>query len=57
MAIRCGLGHVLFRGRHPTFTPEDRPFVVDKDLTPDVTFTFIDVIPGAVKPGEYHTMK
>ncbi|KAI1289768.1 hypothetical protein HDE_09260 [Halotydeus destructor] len=57
MAIRCGVGHILFRGRHPTFTPEDKPFVVDKDLTPDVNFTFIDVIPGCVRPNEYHCFR
>lgn len=57
MAIRAGVGHILFRGRHPQFTPEDRPFVVDKDLGPDVFFTFIDVIPGVIRPHEYHNFR
>lgn len=50
------IGNILFRGRKPPFTPDDKPFVIDKDITSDVTFTFIDVIPGVVQPGEYHTL-
>lgn len=54
MAIRSGIGHTMFRGRHPTFIPEDRPIIIDKDLGPEVTFSFIDVVPGVVRPHEFH---
>ena len=57
MAIRAGIGHTMFRGRHPTFTPEDRPIIIDKDLGPEVTFSFIDVIPGVVRPHEFHVFR
>jgi hypothetical protein len=54
MAIRAGVGHILFRSRHQRFIPEDRPFVIDSELRPDVMFTFIDVIPGVSGPHEFH---
>lgn len=47
MAYRY-VGHILWRDRDRGFHPED-PIVVDKDLRPDIKFTFIDIIPGVVK--------
>lgn len=52
MAVRAGVGHILFRSR--PFVPEDRPIVIDSDLRPEITFTFIDVIPGVPRPHEFH---
>lgn len=53
MAIRAGVPSLLIR-RQREFIPEDRPIVIDKDLGPEVSFTFIDIIPGEVEQHEFH---
>lgn len=57
MAIRAGVAANLVFRRHREFVPEDRPIVIDKDLGPDVSFTFIDIIPGEVDPHEFHNFR
>lgn len=56
MAIRPGvIGHAWLRRNRREFIPEDRPIVIDKDLRPEVSFTFVDVIPGQLDPHEFHS--
>ncbi|RWS15785.1 hypothetical protein B4U79_02259 [Dinothrombium tinctorium] len=54
MAFRY-VGHLLFHDRNATFRPEE-PIVVDKYLSAEDKFTFIDVIPGVIRPptGGFH---
>ncbi|RWS29279.1 hypothetical protein B4U80_00677 [Leptotrombidium deliense] len=54
MAFRY-VGHLYFHDRNAPFHPEE-PIVIDKDLSPDDKFTFIDVLPGVVKQstGGFH---
>lgn len=58
MAIRAGVpANSWFRHRHREFVPEDKPIVIDKDLGHEVSFTFIDVIPGQIDPHEFHCFR
>src|SRR5687768_13440730 len=47
------------RKRSAHFIPDERPKVIDHfdSLQPDVTFTFVDVIPGVSGPHAFHNFR